>query len=325
MPTTTLFAPAALLAALALAVPAAAQPGRVDARTPAAANATVEVSVRGTVRVSGWSRNEVHVTGTVDSGDAVVLDGSGRSIEVRLRGQRGRGGTATLEIRVPAGSSVEVNGGSGSIHVAGITGSVEANNRGGSTTVTGAPRRIEVNSAGGTVSVDARTGSLEISAMGGGVWVAGSVRDRTEVNAVGGSVELVGTVNDVEVNSMGGPVRIASAGGRVEVTAVSGDVQVSGSRLRGSVQNVSGNVTVTATGPLAGALSLDSHSGNVELRLPARAGATVNVTTFSGGFLSEVDGQTRREGQRQRQVVVGGGGPAVSISTFSGNVKLTRP
>jgi DUF4097 and DUF4098 domain-containing protein YvlB len=114
---------------------------------------------------------------------------------------------------------------------------------------------------------------------------------------------------------------VANAGGRVEITAVGGNVQVSGSELRGSVQSVSGNVLVTATGPLSGAFSVDSHSGNVELRLPSGARATVNLTTFSGRLTSEV-GQTRREGARDRQVMVGGGGPAVNITTFSGNVKL---
>lgn len=325
MPSKTLLTPAALLAVLALSVPSAAQPGRVDARTPAAANATVEVAVRGTVRVTGWSRNEVHVTGTTDAGDRLVLEGSGRSVAVRLRGERGRGGTANIEVRVPAGSSVEVSGGSGAIHVSGVTGAVETNSQGGPITVTGAPRRIEVNAAGGPVTIDARTGSLEISALGGPVRVSGAVRERTEINAVGGPVDVLGSVNDIEVNSMGGPVRVVDAGGRVEISAVSGNVEVRGSRLRGSVQNVSGNVTVTSTGPLAGALSLDSHSGNVELRLPAGASATVNLTTFSGRFISEVGGQTRREGERDRQIVVGAGGPSVSVTTFSGNVKLSRP
>jgi DUF4097 and DUF4098 domain-containing protein YvlB len=318
----TLAAVLALAGTLHLPATGGAQSGRVDTRHSAAANATVEISVAGTIRVTGWNRNEVHVTGTTTRpGDRVVVGGSGRSVSVG----GGRGAThANLEIRVPAGASVEVSASDGPVSVSGVGGAVEVSTRGGAVTVAGTPRRIEVSSMGGGVVVDARTGSLEISALGGPVRVSGSVVGRTEVNALGGPVELLGTVNDVQVNSLGGGVRIASASGRVEVTSVAGNVEVRGSRLRGSVSSVSGNLLVISTAPLAGALSLESHSGDVELRLPARAGATVNVTTYSGRFESDIAVETRRASARDRQVVVAGGGTAVSISTFSGRAKLGR-
>lgn len=323
---TIFLSPLAALAALALALPADAQSRRVDAHTPAAADGSVEVNAQGTIRVTGWNRNEVRVTGTVGGPrDRVVVDRSGGTVEVSLRGERGRAGAADLEIRVPEGSSVEVSGGSGGLSIGGVAGSVETSSHGGSVTVRGSPRSIEISAAGGQVTVDAETNSLEISSTGGGVRVDGAVRRRAEVSVVGGSVEIVGSVADVEVSLMGGGVRITNATGRVEVSAVSGDVVVRGSGLRGEVQNVSGGVTVVATGPLGGPLSLNNHGGNVELRLAPRVGADVSVSSFRGRFVSELDVRTRREGSRERQVVVAGGGPAVSITTFAGEVKLARP
>lgn len=311
---------AALAAAIVLAAPAGAQQ-RIDARTPAAANARVEVHAMGSLRVTGWNRNEVQVTGTSHGrGDHFTLDGSGRAVEVSLRG-----GGGALEIRVPAGSSVEVAGGNGPITVSGVTGAVEVAARGGPVTVGGSPRSVEVSSAGGPVTIDARTATVEVSSTGGPVRVTGAVRERVEVSSVGGDVEITGTVGDVEVSSMGGGVRVADATGRVEVTAVAGNVYVRGSRLRGSIRSVNGNLVAVAAGPLGGALSLDSHSGDVELRLARGTGAHVSVTSFRGRLTDELGAEVRRESGRDRQLVVGGGGPAVSISTFSGSVKLTRP
>jgi DUF4097 and DUF4098 domain-containing protein YvlB len=315
---------AAAMAAM-LAGGAAEAQQRVDARHPASASSTVEIHVAGSLRVIGWNRNEVHVTGTMARpNDRIVIEGSGRSVTVRTRADRGRALPANLEIRVPGGASVEVTGGQGPVHVAGVAGSVEIVNQGGPVTVAGASRRVEITSAGGPVTVEGQTGSLEITSMGGAVRVSASVRERTEINSLGGPVDVTGAVNDIEVNSMGGGVRITSTSGRVEVTSVANNIEVRGSRLRGSIQSVSGNVLVISTAPLAGALSMDSHSGSVELRLPARAGATVNVTTFSGRFETDIAVETRRESRRERQVVVPGGGPTVSINTFSGSVKLGR-
>jgi DUF4097 and DUF4098 domain-containing protein YvlB len=311
-------APLAVLAAAAMAAPAGAQ-GRVDERAPAPANARVEVHAMGTVRVSGWNRNEVHVTGTTGGG-RVLLETSGRSVDVTHRGAPGN-----LEVRVPAGSSVEVSGGGGEITVGGITGAVEVSVRGGPVTVSGSPSSIEVSSAGGPVTIDAQTGSVEVSSMGGGIRVAGTVRERVEISTVGGDVELTAAVRDAEVSSMGGGVRIANAGGRVEVSAVAGDVYVRGARLRGEISNVEGRVVAVATGPLGGPLSVNSHGGDVELRLPSGVGANVSVTSFRGRLTNEVGAQVRRESGRDRELVVGGGGPSVSISTFSGHVKLLRP
>src|SRR5688500_11630176 len=99
---------AAAAAALLLAGEAGAQ-RQVDARHSAAANGSVEIEINnGSVRVVGWRRNEVQVTGSLSrEGDRLALDGAGRMTEVRIEGRRGQPGSATLEVRVPAGSSVE--------------------------------------------------------------------------------------------------------------------------------------------------------------------------------------------------------------------------
>jgi DUF4097 and DUF4098 domain-containing protein YvlB len=311
-------------AALLLAAPAHAQ-RQVNERHDASATGTVEIQMHsGSVRVTGWSRNEVQVTGTLSrAGDRVVVDGGGRTLEVRVAsGRGGRGGSAALEIRVPAGSTLEVNAASAPITVSGVTGSVEAVSASGSVTVQAASRRVEVVAQSGPVTIDGQTDVLDVTAMSGPVRVNANVRQRASIEALSGPVDVLGTVGELQLNAVSGPVRVANATGRVEIEAVSGNVVVNGVRLRGNVQSVSGNLLVSGT--LSGALTLESHGGDVELRLPQGASAEVEVGTFNGRLQSDFGGGARQSGGRERHVTIGRGGPAVNITTFSGNVKLLR-
>lgn len=312
---------AAACAALLLAGEAGAQ-RQVNARQGAAPAGTVEIQMNnGSLRVIGWGRSEVQVTGTLSrDGDRVQLDGGGRSVDVRVQGQRGPAGPARLEVRVPAGSSVEVTTGSAPVIINGVNGDVEAVSRGGVVTVQGRPRTVEVTSQHGGINVDARTDRVNLTAISGPVRVSGAVAGRAEINSVSGAVVLSADVGEVEINAVNGAVRVANVtGGRVEVNSVTGTVQVNGSRLRGNVSSLNG--TVVISGSVGGALNVESHAGSVELRLPASTGAEVQVTSWSGGVQS--DWRLRRDGGEWRGTL-GRGGPAISVTTFSGSVKVTR-
>jgi DUF4097 and DUF4098 domain-containing protein YvlB len=313
---------AAAAAALLLAGEAGAQ-RQVNARHDAASNGTVEIEINnGSLRVVGWGRREVQVTGTLGrEGDRVALQGSGRTTEVRVEGSRGRAGPATLEVRVPAGSSVEVTAvGNAPITITGVNGAVEAVTRHGVTHIQGSPRTVEVTSQNGGIILDGDTDRAVLTSMSGPIRVSGTVRQRVEVNAMNGAVEIGGSVGEAEIHSLNGAVRVANVtGGRVEINSVSGAVSVSGTRLRGNIESVAGSVTVT--GSVGGALNVESHAGSVEMRMPGNTGAEVQVTSWSGGVVS--DWRLRREG-REWSGTLGRGGPNVSITTFSGSVKLTR-
>jgi DUF4097 and DUF4098 domain-containing protein YvlB len=310
-------------AALLLATPAHAQ-RQVNERHDASATGTVEIHVHsGSVRVTGWNRNEVQVTGnlTRDS-DRLEVDGGGRTLEVRVASRNGgRGAAASLEVRVPAGSRLEVSAGSAPITVNGVTGSVEAMGGSGPVTIQGNTRRVEVMAQSGPVTIDGQMDMLDVTAMSGPVRVNANVRQRATIEALSGPVDLLGTMGEVEVNAMSGNVRVTNATGSVQIEAVSGNVALGGSRLRGTVESVSGGIVVT--GSVGGALSLETHGGDVELRLPSGASAEVEMETFNGRLHSDFGGSGEGS-RRERHVTIGRGGPAVSISTFSGNVKLLR-
>jgi DUF4097 and DUF4098 domain-containing protein YvlB len=313
---------AAAAAALAAGAPAEAQ-RQVNARQPTTATGTVEINLpSGSLRVIGWNRNEVEVTGTLArSSDRLQIEGGSRgTVEIGVSGSGGRPGQATLEVRVPAGKSVEVQTSSGPLHVSGVTGNVEAMTRGGPLTIEGSPRDVELMSQGGPVTVNATARSISVHSMGGPITIGGAVRGRLEVDAMAGPVTVTASAERLEINALSGAVRATNVNGPVDINSVSGPVYLSGRSLSGSISGVSGNVVVE--GSLAGPLSIESHSGDVELKLPGSTSADVDVTSYSGGFRSDF-GTGRRDGN-ERHLRLNGGGTDVTITTFSGNVKLTR-
>src|SRR5215212_8822757 len=131
MRVTTTIAAAALLAAGA----GTARAQQINESRNTGPTGTVEVhNTAGNVRVLGWSRNQVQVTGTLGSGaERVEIENEGEAIVVRVvlpRGSHSSRGT-NLEVRVPARKDVEVHGVSAPVTVEGIDGDVEAQSTSG--------------------------------------------------------------------------------------------------------------------------------------------------------------------------------------------------
>ena len=110
------------LTALALA----ALPGRsalaqqaVDKQRPAASDGLVEIeNPAGSVRVLGWSKAEVGVTGTLGRRATLNLTGEPRRTHVEVEVEGNPHGTRSdIEVHVPAGSRVSVESFAASITI----------------------------------------------------------------------------------------------------------------------------------------------------------------------------------------------------------------
>ncbi|HYH78836.1 MAG TPA: hypothetical protein VEX86_03545 [Longimicrobium sp.] len=142
---------------------------------------------------------------------------------------------------------------------------------------------------------------------------------------------------DVEIRGLRGPVDARSVSGDVHV-ASSGEVQAS---------SVSGNVFAALGRIPSEGLEFRSVSGNVTLQLPAGIDADFHARTLSGEIDSDfpliVGGRGGRDARRGRdddddddrprrhvrighdmRGQLGRGGPALSVTTVSGDVTLRR-
>ena len=320
---------AAGAAALLLAAPAGAQ-GRIDERRATPATGTVEIhNLAGSVRVVGWSRNEVHVTGTLGrEAERVTVQNEGNRLVVRVvtpsRRTRSQGPGTRIEVRLPARKRINVNTTSAEVDVREIEGEVEAHSVSGTVTVGGRPRAVTAQSRSGEVRVDARTGSVRAESVSGTVSVAGTVGGRVEAQSVSGEVVVTAASEGVDAESVSGSVRVSGVAGRVDAQTVSGDIAVSGERLSGAFQSVTGTIRLRGGLARGGDLDLETHSGDVDLQLSRGASATLEMTTFSGGLDNDFAGaRITRASRREYRVVLGGGDARVSVTTFSGSLKLS--
>lgn len=320
-----------LLTACAAIVPLCAQtPVERTVATPA--TGSVEVSnVAGEIRVVGWDRAEVRVTGTLGRGtERLDVTSSGDRVRVEVvipRGARNVEGS-DIEVRVPARKSVQVVGVSADVHLSGVTGTVDAQSTSGGVTVNGSPASVRAVATSGSVALDVNTSRVEASSTSGDVTVQGSVRETISAHSVSGDVDVAAPSAEVMAKSVSGNVTLRGAARRLSAGTVSGDMEVRGGRVQyGAFESVSGSLRFSGQLEADAAINAQSHSGDVVLELPGGIAARFEVVTFSGDISNGFGSQARRgsygPGQELR-FVTGNGGALITVKTFSGNVELER-
>lgn len=291
-------------AALALAAPGlVGAQQRIDHRRRVAPDASIRMTFivsAGSVRVVGWDRDSIAVTGTLGAGEefggGVVQNGSGAKFFVQEPGEgkvtRKATAPLVLEVRVPARARLWLKAGGADIDVSGLTGGLDVNIVSGRIRVAGALRELNAEAMDGDIDV---TGS------------AGWLRAKT----AGGAITLRGRSDDAGLSSVSGTLRVSG-----------------GPFTRARFETVTGDVRFEAAVSRDGALTFDTHSGVVELRTPRDLAADLEVSTIAGQITNELNSARPILGRDMRSrelgTSVGGGGARITIRTFKGSVALRR-
>jgi DUF4097 and DUF4098 domain-containing protein YvlB len=284
----------ALVAVLALPAWAAAQ-APVDQKRPAAPDGAVHVeNMSGSVKVTGWDRAEVQVKGTLGEGAELEMGGSEKRTTVEVAAEHGNpmDVRSDLEVFVPAGSAVSVEGFQATITVSGVTGSVKAETVNGTITHSGPSREVELQS-------------------------------------VNGSVEVTKAAGRVRAEAVNGTVTVRDASGDLEAGTVNGKLLVAGGSFdRVSLESVAGGVRFEAGLSPKASLSVETVSAPVDLFLPASIAATFSVTTFNGEITNELgpaaEKSSRWTPSKELSFTTGAGGARVSVETLSGAVNIRK-
>jgi hypothetical protein len=284
-----------LVAALGLAPHPAAAQQKVEARRAASAEALVEIeNPAGSIRVVGWDRGEVMVTGDLGSGaSGLDFTGSGSRIRVGVDTERNPHGViSSLEVHVPAKSRLQIESFAGSITVADVSGTVSAETVNGSIAVSGQAREIAAESVNGAVSV-------------------------------------AGASTHTKAESVNGSVTVRGASGDLDASTVNGRLDVSGGSFqRAHLETVSGSLSFD--GGLASGANLEAEtvSGSVTIVLPASVAADFSISTFSGSVENAFGPPATRVSdhtpEKELEFSTGGGGASVTIHTLSGSITLRK-
>jgi len=271
----------------------------VNETRPAKADGEVRVdNVAGTVRIVGWDKNQVQVTGSL--GELVqrldiTSDASGIEIKVVLPHHSNGSDCeecADLQIQVPKGSHLEVSTVSADIEANGISGAARL----------------------GTVS--------------GGISLNSSA-DRIEVKTVSGDVTVVGSAKAAQITatSVSGSVRVSDVDGSLDAENVSGDTKVAARRISTlKMSATSGNLTFEGSLLKGGNYDLNNVSGDVVLAVGGAPDARFDVSSFSGDIDNSFGPKPTRVSKyspgMELHFTSGNAGSTISARTLSGDIHL---
>jgi hypothetical protein len=171
------------------------------------------------------------------------------------------------------------------------------------------PRRIDlsISSVSGWIKVGDVDGQTTVSSISGSAGI-GNVGGKLQVSSISGSLEVGNVGADARVNSISGNVGIGQVSGSLDVTSVSGGL----------------NTTLTSLSPQG--IHIRSVSGSIDIRFKSDINADFSAEHISGQVYLDVPNVTRDGEEKSSNVRarIGGGGTPITISSVSGNVRVTR-
>ncbi len=186
---------------------------------------------------------------------------------------------------------------------------------------------LKAKNISGNIDAAGLGGHADLDAVSGDIMLR-SAAQGAECNSVSGDVTVTGVTGDVFVKSVSGDVRARQIKGSIEAESVSGELELTEVSEAGAVRAkaLSGGVVYRGSINKAGTYALKSHSGAVEMYLPAASAFGFEASTFSGDIQSdfEISTEDLRESAKELRGVVNGGGATVKLSSFSGDIRLKK-
>ena len=171
------------------------------------------------------------------------------------------------------------------------------------------PRRIDlsVKSVSGSIKVGDVDGQTDVSSISGSANI-GNVGGKLQVSSISGSLEIGNVGADARVKSVSGNLGLGQVNGALDVSSISGGL----------------NVTLVSLSPEG--IHIRSVSGSIELGFKSEVNADFKADSISGQVYFDIPNVTRDTEEKSHNVRarIGAGGTPISITSVSGNIRLTR-
>ena len=171
------------------------------------------------------------------------------------------------------------------------------------------PRSIDLSVS--SISGPLKAGDLE------GQMTVRSISGPANIGNVGGKLQVTSVSGSLEVGNVGADARVSSISGSLRMGQVNGSLNVS---------SVSGTMNATLLSLSPQGIHIKSVSGSVEIGFKSEVNADFNATSVSGQVYLDVPNVTRDSDTDSPNVRarIGAGGTPITISSVSGNIRLTR-
>jgi DUF4097 and DUF4098 domain-containing protein YvlB len=250
--------------------------------------------------------------------------------------------SASLDINVPRGASVEVHGRNGYLEINDISGSVTiaSDNAGVRLKNIGGDARVDlrhsdlVHMSGvkGAVAIKGRGSDIQLEDVGGPVSVNGTYFGIIALEKVAKPLHFAGPQSEINIQSIPGQVNIS--GGEVSASKVTGPVHLSARSRDVQINDFTGPLDVTLErGDLSlrpglplGRIQAHSRSGDIRLSLPAAAQFTLIASTNNGDISNPFGGGLALDTKGRHGTLRGsvGGGAMIEIETQRGDITVQK-
>jgi len=273
----------------------------VDKTIDADPKGKVEVTnTAGSVTVEGWSRAAVQVTGTLgNEAEKLVFERHGDDviIEVKLKHGRhsgGRDSSSHIVVRMPEGASLEVEGVSADIEVAGVRG------------------EQDLQTVSGHINTRAYLADVEAENVSG------------DINVVGENGDA-----DIDLVTVSGDITARDLSGAADLETVNGSIGLSGGSFSDvNMETVNGRIDFRASLRPGGDFDVETVNGRVNVNFAGDVSATINVETFNGRIKNCFGPKPERVSEFtpgwELSFTEGNGDGRVRISTLNGGVNLCK-
>jgi hypothetical protein len=176
---------------------------------------------------------------------------------------------------------------------------------------------VDLEKIGGAVKVDIVTGSIVVKKADKGV----------DCETVTGKIDLQNITGDAFMETVTGKITASQIRGSIKAEVVTGRIELREVSEASVVDanTVTGSVIYDGKINREGRYTLNTHSGRIEMTLPADSGFDLEAETFSGGIESDFDIKISGKISKKRiSGAVNKGGPLVKLSTFSGDIYLKK-
>jgi DUF4097 and DUF4098 domain-containing protein YvlB len=287
-----------IIATTLLAWPASA--ADVNETVDAAPDGHIEIfNTAGSVKVEGWSRGSVEVTGTLGNEvEDFIFERDGDEVLIKVKAKHGRSGhkgfVTHLVIRAPEDSSLEIATISADIEVKSVYGEIEA------------------HAISGDVELEMYAAEVEVESVSGDIDVQGD-----------------GKATVAELVSVSGDVTAEKLAGEVVLESVSGDIVLaSGSYDDVAMETVNGDIVFQASLQKGGEVNIETVNGTVDADFVGDVSAEFEVETFNGRIRNCFGPKPERVSKYapgyELSFTEGGGDGNVSIATLNGNLNLCK-
>ncbi|HEX3102487.1 MAG TPA: DUF4097 family beta strand repeat-containing protein, partial [Pyrinomonadaceae bacterium] len=274
-------------------------------------NVTINLCVtQGTLKVTGWSRNEVRVfvkDGMKTRFNVTQAGPHGDSpVWIKIVGMEAKGKYGPqvdcisgdeIEIDAPVGSTVNMNGKEATTTIDGVK-KVEVKTFGGDISLRNIANGITATTGQGDISVDESTGSIGLGTTTGNILVFDA-----------GPSEIG---DGFKARTNGGTISLQSLRHRqIDVSSTSGSVFYDGEILSG------------------GTYSLSTVRGSIKMSIPANSSCQIVAWYGYGNFSSDlplkIETEDKYEGPTKRTIgKLGEGGASVKLTSNNGSILIKK-